>query len=312
MVRARTSARGDSVASVSAAVVVVVLVGGAPFGDEVGQGLRDALQAALDPPSKIVIEAGRGDADIEAAGAAHHADATASVVWTDPSHAHLRVFVAATSTVADREIAFAESDSSEVRGRAVGFVVATIVTAASREPELPSPPPPPAAASSNVVGEPRFAVDASFASVFGLRGSATSYGGDVGLRARLTPWLRARGGAMFGAASIDEAGASSTSLRFKLGGVADLLRSAPVLALRFDLVAIRHAVASADGSDARWIPAIAPSVEMRWPFAERWAVVGDVGVEVAAGRTRVLVGDEEKAVIPLLRIVASAGATLAF
>lgn len=300
----------------SAAVVVVVLVGGAPFGDEVGQGLRDALQAALDPPSTIVIEADRGDADIEAAGAAHHADATASVVWTDPSHAHLRVFVAATSTVADREIAFAESDSSEVRGRAVGFVVATIVTAASREPsrepELPSPPPPPAVASSTVVGEPRFAVDASFASVFGLRGSATAYGGDVGLRARLTPWLRARSGAMFGAASIDEAGASSTSLRFKVGGVADLLRSAPVLALRFDLVAIRHAVASADGSDARWLPAIAPSVEMRWPFAERWAVVGDVGVEVAAGRTRVLVGDEEKAVIPLLRIVASAGATLAF
>lgn len=303
-------------ASVSAAVVVVVLVGGASFGDEVGQGLRDALQAALDPPSRIVIEADRGDADIEAAGAAHHADATASVVWTDPSHAHLRVFVAATSTVADREIAFAESDSSEVRGRAVGFVVATIVTAASREPsrepELPSPPPPPAAASSAVVGEPRFAVDASFASVFGLRGSATAYGGDVGLRARLTPWLRARGGAMFGAASLDEAGASSTSLRFKVGGVADVLRSAPVLALRVDLIAIRHAVASAAGSDARWLPAIAPSVEMRWPFAERWAVVGDVGVEVAAGRTRVLVGDEEKAVIPLLRIVASAGATLAF
>lgn len=291
------------------ALVVIVLVAGTTAPDGTSRAIATALESSLDPGSSVIVGESESDVDLASALAKTHADAAAAVVWADALHARLRVVVPATRTTAERDVVFSEQDVPDVRGRTVGFLLATMVS-----PFVAPAATPPAAetkpAAAVVERERVFAIDASFAATAGIGGDATAVGGEIGTRYRFGRWLEARGGAMLGAGVVAAAGASSTSLRFKLGAGAIIHEASDhsaTFALRLDFVATRHALATPEGAESRWVPCVSPSLEVALRVFGPWSVLASGGAEVAAGRTRVFVGDEERASIPVLRIIGNAG-----
>lgn len=291
------------------ALVVIVVIAGTTAPDGTSNAIATALESSLDPGSSVIVGASEDDIDLASALTKAHADAAAAVVWSDALHAHLRVVVPATRTTAERDVVFTEQDVPDVRGRTVGFLLATMVS----PPAAPWDRPPPMETKAPVPAVERdrlFAIDASFAATAGIGGNATAFGGEIGARYRVVRWLEARGGAMGGGGGVAAAGASSTSFRFKLGAGAIIHEASDhsaSFALRLDFVAARHALSTPHGAEARWVPCVSPSLEVALRVLGPWSVLVAGGAEVAAGRTRVFVGDEERATIPILRIIGNAG-----
>ncbi|MGH7283526.1 MAG: hypothetical protein ACRELY_18525, partial [Polyangiaceae bacterium] len=205
-------------------MIVVVLVALGQATDPSTQSLTTAAQDGLGPTALVVVreappESLAAHSDSEKTGELLHADAVATVEWSDDAHEHAHVAVYSTRAHAwqDRSVTFAPADATTERGRQIGYGIAAMVP----PPEQPPPPPPqnppprdepPAPEPPNE--RPRTAVDIV---AVGATGVAGGFGAELSLRERA--WrslsLRAGGGLRFG--SISAADASFTDVRFDAG-----------------------------------------------------------------------------------------------
>ena len=311
-----------------AALVVVVLVSAGDVTSAQTGGVSRGLEEALEPGSMVLVRAAPidpDDADLRAIAAAAHADAVAAITWTEAEgrHAHVRVQRANASAAAERDLDFTSTDASVERGKTVGFAIASMLPAASVvEPAAPAPisdkPTAPAPAETRDVGAlaMSWGVDLGLAATIGIGGTAGGIGGVLALRRDLGRVVSARVAATITRGSVSEAQGSLTVIRPRAGVGLTLLRARSVVAgARVEVGPWLHVVDRAgDGrtSGSRWLGGVETVAEVAWTVAPRLALTFDLGLDVAFGTTRVIVGDEERASIPILRGVGDAGVRLLF
>lgn len=315
-----------------AALIVVVLVTAVDAESAQTGGVARALEEALEPGSVVLVRASESapdQSDLGAVAASARADAVAAVTWkhNDGGNAHVRVQRANASGATERDLDFKPSDASVERGRTVGFAIASMLPnlgAVAVEPppqviakEQPSPPRAPSS-HADVAAVPvlPWSVDIALATMTGVGGSAGGFGGEVGLRRELTPIIDARAALTITRGGVSDAQGALTIVRPRVG-LGITVAQASTLAVRVRVeggpwlhVVSRSGKGRAEGS--RWLPGAEIAAEIAWVFAPRVALTVDLGLDVAFGTTRVLVGGEERASIPPVRAVGGAGVRLVF
>lgn len=320
-------------------VVLLILVAGASADRTrtavVGAGVREALGADA---RVLVEERDRPPSDPEARDLALrlNASAVAELRWLDDgrSRAMLHVFVAADRGFYDREIAFAPQDIQDERERAVGLLVGAMVRAAARTDEEPTTPlgaPPatsaqPAAAPAErpitAVAPPpalrRFAVDVGATSALAVSGHGSGLGPALGTYVYLTSRIavRASGAARFG--SIEEASASTTTVRLGAGPAIRLIGSGErepfALHVVMEGIVLNHAVRreSPAAREDRWIGGAYVGVSAAWRAATALEPFVGLGGEIAFGTTPVVIDGATAATIPMARLTADVGLRFRF
>ncbi len=309
-----------------AALIVVVLVAAAEAQSAQTGEATHALEAALEPGSVVLVRASTvvpDDVDLSAIAASARADAAAAITWTegDGQRAHLRVQRATSTEAVTRDIEFKPSDAPAERGKTLGFAIASMLPSLVERPaapvvavevatrkELPAPLASPT--------ELRWAVDLALATTLGLGGDAGGVGGAVALGRELTPAIDARAVMAITRGAVSDAQASLTMLRPRAGVGLTVLRSGRFAGrVRLEAGPWLHLVnrsGSGRATGSRWLFGGETAAEIAWTLAPRVALTFDVGLDVAFGTTRVIVGAEERASIPPVRVVGDAGARLLF
>lgn len=324
-------------------VVGILIAAGGPPGPW-SDAMSRALTEALGPNVTIVVRESSAEADLERRHLAREirADAVAFIAWSgaDAARAVVRVHAVRSDRFIDRQINFQAADSWPERGRTVGFSIAAVVMAetegkledqpqAGRGDESPpsSPASPPtvttapgiageAAGGRRRVSAGRLALDLAALGALGLAGPATGFGGAAHAEYRLGgSWhLRAgsslRTGAVPGLVGDDLAASAglgvafrplvpATNRSFGLGAVVE------GLVLYHDL---SHR--EADGQTlhgGRFLPGIFAGADGSWAVAGPIDLLVGLGVEVALGRTEVVVAGQSVATVPPLRLQGEAG-----
>ena len=315
-------------------MIVVVLVALGQAGDPSTQSLTTAAQEGLGPVALIVVreappESLAEHASSEKTGELLHADAVATVQWSDDAHEHARVSVYSTRDHEwqDRSVSFAAADAPSERGRQLGFGIAAMVPPPQAPP---TPPPPPPAPPKNQNPPPRdqergpappvapapatLAVDAVGA---GASGVAGGFGGELSLRWRAWRFvsLRAGAGARFG--SISAAESTFTDLRFDAGPAVVFFSTRSIeVGSRADFVVTRIGV-SRDASlvnptGSHWISGGDLLLEGTLGLARSFAVVAAVGGEIDFGTTRIVVDGTEIDRAPQARALGEVGIRVRF
>jgi hypothetical protein len=148
----------------------MVLIVGDPRAEWV-DGMRRALSGALDPHVRVEVSALSGPRELQSSLDRLGGDATLNLAAVEfphsPSHARIRLRAAHGSQFVTRELSFAIADEPAERGRAIGFLISSMVpelrAPPSTAPPLPAPPKPkvvataksaPAAAPDEHASEP--------------------------------------------------------------------------------------------------------------------------------------------------------------
>ena len=268
-----------------------------------------------------------------------NADVVVRVRWSDDTHRRAILVVRTRDgRETERTFSFDAADPEAERGRTLGFALVAMVPEEMRVASRPTPPDPPAvsATPSAVAAQPeapqRDSPDSVARSVAGARlwldglghasagvaGSAGGIGGGLAVRLRLgSIALRVGGAARAG--SVDEANASSTTLRGDAGVAYSTVLVDPHLLVgaRTGLVLLRHALqrTEADGSSssgAHTLPGVEVMAEISYAFSPWFALTAGAGTEIAFGVTRIRVGPTRVGEIPPVRFVGEAGARFAF
>jgi hypothetical protein len=322
-------------------VVVVVVVAAKDAQSAQTREMTRGLEAALEPGTVVVLREGLAapeDEDLGALAQALHADAVAAVTWTDGDRRHVRLHVRRTGDPipAVRDLEFKPSDPSIERARAAAFAIAAMmphdeVTPEARlpppTPPTPSPPPRPPAPAEPAV-EPSaatppgneddrpWALDLALVGMLGAGGDAPGLGGDIRLRRRLSSVVEGGVAVSVTRGTIAAAQATFTLVRPRLGvGVKVLQRGNLSFVARIEAGPWLHGVASYTGptsSDSRWVFVTNASGELALSLGRAFGLFVDSGADVASGTTRVLVGGEERASIPRVRLVTTLGVSLHF
>jgi hypothetical protein len=312
------------------ASVLLILVANSDAGAPATTALVRALEEVFGSEVQVQIrgvDAPPGDDAL--ARLAGQARGAVFVAWQGAGRdrAALRVMSRAHAPV-DRLLTFAASDPPEERGRAVGFVIASILLPAPARPPppevqvaRPAPPPPVPATVASVApaSNPRWGLEAFGDAAAPLGGHGPGMG--VGLGARLQ--LGARWGVRVGlsarSTTVDEAQASSLELAVAAGLTFTLHRSgAFAVGARVDGLGLRQGLThfSADDREpvqrARYLPGAAQLLELEWQLAPAAALHGAIGVEEALGTTGVEVRDRRVAEIAVWRAVAEVGVRVRF
>lgn len=320
-------------------VVLLILVAGASADRTgtaaVGAGVREALGA----DARVLLEErGRPPSDPEARELAQrlNASAIAELRWLGDgrSRAMLHVFVAADQGFYDREIAFAPQDVPEERERAVGLLVGAMVRAAARtdEPQvtpLRAPvatrlPPESASAERPSTAAPpplafrRFAADVGATSALAVGGHGSGLGPALGAYVYLTSRIAARasGAARFG--SIEEASASTTTIRLGAGPAIRVIGSGDRDPFALDVVmegvVLNHAVRreSPVAREDRWIGGAYAGVSAAWRAAAALEPFIGLGGEIAFGTTPIVIDGSTAATIPMTRLTGDVGVRFRF
>ena len=310
-----------------AALVVVVLVSAGDVESAQTGGVSRGLEEALEPGSVVLVRAAPvapDDADLRAIAASVHADAAAVITWTEAEgrHVHVRVQRANASAAADRDLDFRSTDASVERGKTVGFAIASMLPGTRVvEPAAPAPSDKPTAAAPAEARDAgalamSWGVDLGLAATIGIGGTAGGVGGGLALRRELGAVVSVRVAAAITRGSVSDAEGSLTVVRPRAGLGLTLLRTRSVIAgARVEIGPWLHVVDRAGGgrtSGSRWLGGVESVAEVAWTVAPRLALTFDLGLDVAFGTTRVIVGGEERASIPLLRGVGDAGVRLLF
>src|SRR5581483_5333375 len=137
------------------ASLLMLLIVGDPRADWV-EGLRRALSQALDPHVKVEVSSQSGPKELQASLDRLGADAMLTLAAVEfphsPSHARVKLRAAHSSQWLTRELSFQPGDAETERGRALGFLLSSMV------PELRAPPAPPRPKSASAAkSEPRAA-----------------------------------------------------------------------------------------------------------------------------------------------------------
>lgn len=288
--------------------LLVIWVSAAELSSPGTDALVHTARDALGPTMEVrVVAAAEG----ERPGPSTPGNGVVELSWATPSGARLHCYVPASRRWIDRAVTFGLDDPPVERGRTLGFLVASIfVEEPHREREKPRPPsvvptaPPPrstragAAAAMTAVGP----------------GDGTSFGGRLVLDYRVVPSLRVGivGEARFGTLTA----AQATSRVLGVG--AEVTWEAwqpqphsyvgPSLAAYAEELRITHL--SPDGpvavSKSHWYPAIQSVLGGGLGIGAASAAYAEVGAEIVAGRTTIVVEGERRArtaiVTPTARI----------
>jgi hypothetical protein len=118
----------------------MLLIVGDPRADWV-EGLRRALSQGLDPHVKVEVSSQSGPKELQASLDRLGGDATLTLAAVEfphsPSHARVKLRAAHSLQWLTRELSFQPGDAETERGRALGFLLSSMV------PELRAPPSPP-------------------------------------------------------------------------------------------------------------------------------------------------------------------------
>jgi hypothetical protein len=294
--------------------------------EALGSGARVSIRTVDRPwPIMGLAEAGR----------AERAAAVARIAWTDErrTEARLEVIGAEGGPTRASNIAFADSDPLAERGRALGLVLAALVApekqarlereaAAPREIAAPAPtvvaaPPPLSSAPPR-----RFALDAAAVGGFALAGDGSGVGGALGLRWYATRWLALRvgGQARFGEVATAQATAmdlvAAAGLAVSVIPLSDERRFG--LSLRADALLLYQSLSHLSQDDAapaqggRVLPGAAALLEGQWAVSPTLALLLGGGVEIAFGRTDVIVHLQKVAELAPFRLVVQGGLVAQF
>jgi hypothetical protein len=314
-------------------LVLLVVLGGAPGEPAMnGPTVGDAIRASLGASTRVLVEDHRAlftDQEMAVTAERTRADAVATVAWSAPkaANAHVRIFIASNRVFYDRDLAFGEGDAMAERERSVGFVVGAMVQTAASEPPPPEAPPPlPPPAPPEIVPAPErptpppprarmFSIDAALLGAAGIGGAALGAGPRLGGGWRFDPRFVVRIGGSVAFGSIDDAAASTVAYRMT-GSLGWRALSLPWSALEVGLgaVVVNHRV-SRDTPEAtrdRWTSGGQLSLRFEIRGADRISPFVSLAGELVGGKTPIVVHEHTAAEIPLLRVLAEAGATFAF
>jgi len=310
------------------ALVVVVIVALGESSEVRAQELVVSLTEASPQGTSVILreDVATDDGSVARLASSLHADAVAIVSWSPQGKAQLRVYTAHAGKFRARDLPFSADDAPRERGRATGFVVASMVATTSDEAsEAPTETPivaeprdttaPSAAAASLSAGRSPFGLEASIGTALGAAGATTAVGGDAGLGLRLVDHveLRLGGGAYAGALRGD---LPSVYARVRAGVSWTFARTPgekPVtVSARGDGMAILHTATGNGGSGGRWVPGVGASAKVAWEVERHVAPFLQVGAEAALGDTDVFAGDERRATIPFLRVTFGLGVDVRF
>lgn len=288
-------------------MIIVVLVALGQATDPSTQSLTQATQDGLGPAALVVVREAPPDsllvhADSEKTGELLHADAVATVEWSDDAHehAHVAVYSSHDHEWQDRSVTFAPGDAASERGRQLGYGIAAMVPPPEDKPpppdvhprhdeRPPAPRPPPSPAPTTL------AIDAAGAAASGVAGG---FGAEFSLRSHLWRplWLRAGGGVRFG--SISAAEASFVDVRFD-GGPAIVLVSTGSfdVGARSDFVLTRIGItrdaSPQNSSGSRFVAGADLMLEGALGLARNVAIVAAAGGELDFGSTKIFVDGTE-------------------
>lgn len=326
-------------------LVLLVLLAGPRGGESMDDAtVGTAVREALGGETRVLVDPGRTpftDDDTTATAARIHADAVATVAWSDADRtsARIHMYVTADGRFYDRELTFQSADDQRERERAVGFLVGAMVRAAQAEQAAPAPSaepepavvslPPPVVAhdarvtapSAPVAPQPRrhaFAVEAAAIGTAGIGGAALGAGPQLAIA--WYPWarvaIRAGGSVVFG--TVSDAQATTMGTRITGGmsfrpwsfGPADR----GTLELGVALVAVDHRVQRDDppATRDRWIGGGQLTARVGWRASDPFEPFAWVAGELVAGNTPLVVASHTTAQIPPGRVLAGLGLALKF
>jgi len=304
-------------------MIVLVLVALGQAADPSTQALTSAAEEGLGSGAIVVVreaptEVLEAHVSSEQTGKLLHADAVATIAWTDSTHAHVSVFSEQDHSWQDRSVAFAAADAPIDRGHQLGFGIAAMVppiVAKQTETVVPSVTPPPTKEPRVLArADPRIALDLSGAASSGTAGGV---GGDLSGRWRIwkSMWMRAGVGARFG--NVSDAQASFFDVRFAGGPALSVITLFPVeIGARADLVVTRIAlsrdasVVNATGSRA--VPGADVLIEVAYGFGAHFAIIAAAGAQVDFGSTDIVVDGRAEAHATPLRAVGEIGVRVRF
>ena len=290
-------------------MIVVVLVALGQATDPSTQALTAAAQDGLGPVALIVVreappESLAQHANSEKTGELLHADAVATIEWSDDAHEHARVSVYSTHDREwqDRSVSFVAADAPSERGRQLGFGIAAMVPPTQAPP--PPPPqrqnPPPRGGEtppSQSVTPSRETFDVDAAGV-GASGVAGGFGAELSLRWRASRFLSIRGGAGARFGSISAAESTFADFRFDAGpAVIFFSTRAFEMGARADFVMTRIGVSRdaslVNASGSHWVGGVDLLLEGALGLAQNFALIAAAGGEADFGSTRIVVDGTE-------------------
>jgi hypothetical protein len=283
------------------ALTLVVLIASGDAKDPVAQSMDKALHQALGAETRVLFRPmSEGDAVT--------ADAVVTIVWRE-NRVTLRMH--AGDRWIDREIGFAAGDADAERGRTLGFAIASMLPERTEPPPAPVPPPPPPLPPPPAkeqpppihVDPPRlYFLEGSFAGSAG--GNAGGIGG--GLHGG---WRFLRAGASVRVGDLDVA--SMVHVALSTGARLRLIEPRPLGLSARGEVLLMHDVLERDSvSRGRWLPGAAAMIEGLFSLGPRLFFYTGLGVEIAFGKTDVLVQGQTVLQIAPVRGVGEAGLRL--
>jgi hypothetical protein len=281
--------------------------------DALGDRADVRLEAAASPPAPEGEPSGAERPTPVRAGPTPPDAGVVELTWEGPNGARLRCYLPTANRWIARSVTFDEDDPEVERGRTLGFLVASIFVEAPMRSERPEPiaPPPekdsaplPAPKPASEPAPPPAARAGAAAALAAVGpGDGMSFGAHVAFDYRVTPSLRVgiAGEARFGTLPSVQA-----TLRFLAGGASVTWEAfqpspgtfiGPSLGLYGAELRVTH-LASSDPTPAtrsRPIFVLHPMLSGGLGIGGSSAVFAELGVEVHAGRTTVVVEPEKRA-----------------
>jgi hypothetical protein len=302
-------------------MIVLVLVALGEAADPSTQALASAAEEGLGSGAIVVVreaptETLEAHSSSEQTAELLHADAVATIAWTDSTHAHVSVFSEQDHSWQDRSVAFAAADAPIDRGHQLGFGIAAMVPpVVAKRTETITPPLAPATEQPIPPAvEPRIALDLVGAAASGAAGG---FGGDLSGRWRIWKnlWVRGGVGARFG--NVSDAQASFYDVRFDCGLALKLVSLAPLdIGARADFVvtsiALSRDASNVNASGARTVPGADLLIEVAFGLSKNVAVIAAAGAQVDFGSTDIIVDGNSVARATPLRAVGEIGLRVRF
>lgn len=326
-----------------AAVSVLVVVASGDPSDGSTQAMEQALRGALGRDVHVAVRSspeGATDEALVTSANSEHAALLVVVSWSErPRRATLRIMKPADGRWTDREIRFDAADVATERGRTVGFALASMMPEDALSPpaERPATPPPavtptptpastagraPAETAPPYVPAPNpLAIEAVALAVTAPGGYGGGYGGLIAVRLPVGGGFALRGGVSVRAGDVAPAQATS---RVIVGGAGVAWqpwvdgRRRWAVGARVDALLIHHDLGHLSQDDpevshlSRFLPGFDAALEVAYRFADRAAVVGAAGTEIALGTTDVMVRGHEVASLTPARALAELGLRVSF
>ena len=326
------------------ALFIVVFLDAQDAASPLSQGLARAMEQTLGPRATVVVRPVPPDADERAlfeAARAQNSTAIARVTWSDAQRLQgtVEVRVFSDERRSSETVAFQATDPLLERGRALGLVIAALLTpAGSRNHDVRGPPLVDASARAASEGSVAAAVvpgpppawsgagawflDAAAAGGFALGGAGSGLGGTIGMGRSFGERFGWRIGARARFGEVAEAESSNLSAGLSVGLIVTARRVAAgerfALDLRLDALLLYEALSHLSPDDAervskgRLLPGAALVAEGRYHLGPGAALVLGGGPEFLFGHTDVVVHQSKAAELVPLRAAVHAGLRIAF